>query len=239
MIENQQHSTTAIGEPADLDRRSRQRLSGGPAAWIARHQHGTRSAVIAALSLGGFRTRCPAQPCSWRDARRTSSTVPRPGSVSARVRRASAVVVTPSVRFQQRDGRRSRIQSSLLWLTSDGPSGRASSLRLGESDRAAPTRESGPSGRLLRRHLDREPRDVRMMKAVVRFGADRWRLDAIADPSGVRRKTGPCLYKTRPTTTGRALPGRRPSGSPEITQRAARDCRGLRHEGAGALAWNR
>ena len=37
----------------------------------------------------------------WRDARRTLSTVPRPAFVSARVRGASAVVVTPSVRGQQ------------------------------------------------------------------------------------------------------------------------------------------
>ena len=38
------------------------------------------------------------RPRSWRDARRTSSTVPKPAFVLARVRGASAVVVTPSVR---------------------------------------------------------------------------------------------------------------------------------------------
>ena len=38
---------------------------------------------------------------NWRDARRTSSTGSRPAFVSARVRGASAVVVTPSVRMRQ------------------------------------------------------------------------------------------------------------------------------------------
>ena len=44
-------------------------------------------------------------PCSWRNARRTSSTVPRPAFVSARVLGASAVVVNASVRYEQRDCR--------------------------------------------------------------------------------------------------------------------------------------
>jgi hypothetical protein len=49
----------------------------------------------------------------WRDARRTSSTVPRPAFVSARVRGASAVVVTPSVRQQQRS---TGALASTAWL---------------------------------------------------------------------------------------------------------------------------
>ena len=42
------------------------------------------------------------QPSFWRDARRMSSTAPRPAFVSARVPGASAVAVAPSVRKGQR-----------------------------------------------------------------------------------------------------------------------------------------
>jgi hypothetical protein len=67
-----------VVERASRRRRSRPATRGSEGARLERraeHRRGTRV---------------------WRDARRTSSTVSRPGFVSARVRGASAVVVTPS-----------------------------------------------------------------------------------------------------------------------------------------------
>ena len=57
-------------------------------------------------SLTAFGGRRRRQSRKWRDARRASSTEPRPAFVSSRVREVSAVVVTPSVRHQQRELRR-------------------------------------------------------------------------------------------------------------------------------------
>ena len=109
---------------------------------------------------------------------------------------------------------------------------------VGESASPLP-RWQGGVGISLCRHLDPKARDIRTMKAVVSVGADRCLLDGDCGTLG-RPSEGPArAYTKRGLRLQAALfPVDGQAEAAEITQRAARDCRGLRHEGAGALAWS-